>query len=163
MKIKARIDRVVPNGKVKAVASVSLDGKFVVKNLKIIDGRKGLFVSMPQESYQGQDGTTKYSNVFFALTNAARMDLQEAVLGAYQQHMDPQHKQQTRSNGQSAIPQEVQYQQEHYPNPPLPNPPLPYPPYPEQRYHEPQYPEPQYPDWVEDYDGGPVMDMGMGY
>lgn len=152
MKIKARIDRVVPNGKVKAIASASLDGKFVIKNLKIIDGRKGLFVSMPQESYQGQDGTTKYSNVFFALTNAARTDLQEAVLDAYQQHMDPQH-QQTRSNGQSAIPQEVQYQQEHYPNPPLPCPP-----YPEQRY-----PEPQYPDWVEDYDGGPVMDMGMGY
>ncbi len=157
MKINARIDRVVPGGKVKAVASVSLDGKFVVKNLKIIDGRKGLFVSMPQESYQGQDGATKYSNVFFALTNAARMDLQDAVLAAYQQYIDPQHKQ-ARSNGQSAIPQEIQYQQDHYPNPPMP-----YPPYPEQRYPEPQYPEPEYPDWVEDYDGGPVMDMGMGY
>ncbi len=144
MKINARIDRVVPKGKVKAVASVSLDGKFVVKNLKIIDGNRGLFVSMPQESYSGKDGATKYSNVFFALTNAARTELQDAVLEAYRQHLDPQRQQNPRQ-GQSNIPQEVQYQQEHYPTP---------------EYHQ-QYPEPQYPDWVEECDCGPVM--GMGY
>ena len=61
MKINARIDRVVPKGKVKVIASVSLDGKFVVKNMKVIDGNRGLFVSMPQESYPGKDGATKYS------------------------------------------------------------------------------------------------------
>lgn len=150
MKIKARIDRVIPNGKVKAVASVSLDGKFVVKNMKVIDGNHGLFVSMPQESYPGKDGATKYSNVFFALTNAARMELQDAVLEAYQQHMDPQHNQ-SRGSGQSSIPQEIRYQQEHYPTPEYLQPNAPYP----------QYPEPQYPDWVEECDCGPVM--GMGY
>ncbi len=112
MKINARIDRVVPKGKVKAVASVSLDGKFVVKNLKIIDGNHGLFVSMPQESYSGKDGATKYSNVFFALTNAARMELQDAVLDAYRQHLDPQRQQNPRQ-GQSNMPQEVPYQREH--------------------------------------------------
>lgn len=149
MKINARIDRVVPKGKVKAVASVSLDGKFVVKNLKIIDGNRGLFVSMPQESYSGKDGATKYSNVFFALTNAARMELQDAVLEAYRQHLDPQRQQNSRQ-GQSNIPQEVQYQREHYPAPEYHTP-----------YPEPQYPEPQYPDWVEECDCGPVM--GMGY
>ena len=69
MKIKAKIDRMVNSGNVKAIASVSLDGMFVVKNLKIMDGRKGLFVSMPQETYSGKDGQKKYSNLFFALTN----------------------------------------------------------------------------------------------
>ena len=53
MKIKAKIDRMVNSGNVKAIASVSLDGMFVVKNLKIMDGRKGLFVSMPQETFSG--------------------------------------------------------------------------------------------------------------
>ncbi len=149
MKINARIDRVVPKGKVKAVASVSLDGKFVVKNLKIIDGNHGLFVSMPQESYSGKDGATKYSNVFFALTNAARTELQDAVLEAYRQHLDPQRQQNPRQ-GQSNIPQEIRYQQEHYPTTEYHTP-----------YPEPQYPEPQYPDWVEECDCGPVM--GMGY
>lgn len=39
MKIKARIDRMVNTGNVKAIASVSLDGMFVVKNLKVMDGK----------------------------------------------------------------------------------------------------------------------------
>ena len=64
MKIKAKIDRVVNSGSVKAIASVSLDGMFVVKNLKVMDGRNGLFVSMPQESFTGKDGQKKYSNTF---------------------------------------------------------------------------------------------------
>lgn len=36
MKIKAKIDRMVNSGNVKAIASVSLDGMFVVKNLKVM-------------------------------------------------------------------------------------------------------------------------------
>ena len=79
MKIKAKIDRMVNSGNVKAIASVSLDGMFVVKNLKIMDGRKGLFVSMPQETFSGKDGQKKYSNLFFALTNSAKLELQETV------------------------------------------------------------------------------------
>lgn len=63
MKIKAKIDRMVNSGNVKAIASVSLDGMFVVKNLKIMDGKKGLFVSMPQETFSGKDGQKKYSNL----------------------------------------------------------------------------------------------------
>ena len=89
MKIKAKIDRMVNSGNVKAIASVSLDGMFVVKNLKIMDGKKGLFVSMPQETYSGKDGQKKYSNLFFALTNSAKLELQETVLQAYQQQIDP--------------------------------------------------------------------------
>lgn len=65
MKIKAKIDRIVNSGNVKAIASVSLDGMFVVKNLKIMDGRKGLFVSMPQETFSGKDGQKKYSKSVF--------------------------------------------------------------------------------------------------
>ena len=59
MKLEARIDRMVQKGNVKAIASVSLDGMFVVKGLKVMDGKKGLFVSMPQESFQGTDGKTQ--------------------------------------------------------------------------------------------------------
>ena len=56
MKVEARIDRMVQKGNVKAIASVSLDGMFVVKGLKVMDGRKGLFISMPQDTFQGRDG-----------------------------------------------------------------------------------------------------------
>ena len=79
MKLQARIDRMVQKGNVKAIASVSLDGMFVVKGLKVMDGKKGLFVSMPQESYPGKDGQKQYSNTFFALTNSAKMQHPKGV------------------------------------------------------------------------------------
>ena len=81
MKIKAKIDRMVNSGNVKAIASVSLDGMFVVKNLKIMDGRKGLFVSMP--SYKGQDG--EYHDLCFPTTPELRKQLNNAVSEAYKQ------------------------------------------------------------------------------
>ena len=127
MKINAKIDRMVNAGNIKAIASVTLDGQFVVKNLKVMDGRKGLFVSMPQESFTGRGGEKKYSNLFFALTNAAKMDLQDAVLQAYQQQMHPSDVPQ-----QTSSPQTSQL-------------------YRERQYPQPQYPEPQYPDWANDY------------
>ena len=140
MKIKAKIDRMVNSGNVKAIASVSLDGMFVVKNLKIMDGKKGLFVSMPQENYSGKDGQKKYSNLFFALTNSAKLELQETVLQAYQQQIDPNYTPK-QSYEEQGILQEVQHQREYYPQPP--------------------YPEPNYPDWVNDCDDG-MLPMEMG-
>ena len=92
MKIQAKIERLVKGGSVKAVASITLDGWFVVKNLRVVDGSKGLFVSMPQESYTDKNGDKKYSNIFFPITNAAKMELQDAVLQAYDQHLTKQHE-----------------------------------------------------------------------
>ena len=144
MNLKARIDRVVQKGNIKAIASVSLDGMFVVKNLKVMDGKKGLFVSMPQESFPGKDGQKQYSNTFFALTNSAKMQLQQVVLDAYQQHMDPKYVPQQGYSGHN-YPQECQYQHDHYPS----------------QQYAPQYPEPQYSDWVNDCNDGMFpMDMG---
>ena len=149
MKIKARIDRMVNTGNVKAIASVSLDGMFVVKNLKVMDGKKGLFVSMPQETYPGKDGQKKYSNTFFALTNSAKLALQESVLQAYQQQIDPSYVPRQDYGEQSyeeqGFPQEVQHQRDYYPQP---------------QYSQ-QYPEPQYPDWVNECDDG-MLPMEMG-
>ena len=124
MKIQAKIDRMVNKGNVKAIASVSLDGMFVVKNLKVMDGRKGMFVSMPQESYPNRDGNTKYSNTFFALTNSARMQLQETVLDAYKLSLDPNYVPKQTGPDYSDYPAACQYQQEQYPR--------------------------SYPDWTED-------------
>ena len=83
MKIQAKIDRVLQSGKLKAIASVSLGGMFVVKGLKVMDGKKGLFVSMPQEVFTGNDGKKQYSNLFFPMTNCAKEELQTAVLETY--------------------------------------------------------------------------------
>ena len=91
MKIQAKIDRLVKGGSTKAIASVTLDSWYVVKGLRVVDGKKGLFVSMPQESYMDK-GEKKYSNIFFPITNAAKMELQDAVLKDYDQYLDQQHE-----------------------------------------------------------------------
>ena len=143
MKIEARIDRMVQKGNIKAIASVSLDGMFVVKGLKVMDGRKGLFVSMPQESFDGQDGRKKYSNLFFALTNSAKMELQDAVLQAYQQQMGQGYGH-GQNYGRNPDRSGGQYRQGQYPN----------------QYQQ-TYPEPGYrnQDWASDYDDILPMDL----
>lgn len=88
MEIKARIDRMVHSGKVKAIASVSLDEKYVVKNLRVVEGNKGLFVAFPQETYTDKSQKKQYSNIFFPTTNSAKYDLEDAVLNAYRQALN---------------------------------------------------------------------------
>ena len=115
MKIEAKIDRTLQSGKLKAIASVFLDGMFVVKGLKIMDGQKGLFVSMPQEVFAGNDGKKQYSNLFFALTNSAKEELQGVVLKAYQQHMDHNTRHQSsRGGGGNHYPEHEQFIREHF-------------------------------------------------
>lgn len=115
MKIEARIDRLIQNGKLKAVASVSLDGMFVIKGLKVMDSKKGLFVSMPQEIVPGKDGQKQYSNTFFPLTNSAKTQLETAVLDAYKLRLDPNYVPR-QSQSHSRYPQQGQHRQ-HYPEP----------------------------------------------
>lgn len=113
MKIQAKIDRVLKSGKIKAIASVSLDGMFVVKGLKVMDGKKGLFVSMPQEVFAGNDGKKQYSNLFFPMTNGAKEELQTAVLDAYRLHMDPNYRPKpSQSRGDNFYPEHDHYIQE---------------------------------------------------
>ena len=76
-----------------------------------MDGKKGLFVSMPQETFTGKDGQKKYSNTFFALTNSAKVELQQVVLDAYQQQIDPSYVPK-QSYDRQEFSQEIQRQRE---------------------------------------------------
>ncbi len=68
-------------GKVKAFADVAIAGFLLVKGLRIVDGKKGLFVGMPRR--QGKDGQW-YSTVF-PLSEEVKSQLNEIVLEAYQE------------------------------------------------------------------------------
>ncbi len=87
MKVSARIDRFVKDSPIKAIASVTLDGMFVVKNLRVVDGANGCFVAMPQESYKDGPGSTKYRDTFFPMNKNARAALESAVMAAYDVEM----------------------------------------------------------------------------
>ena len=80
--VKVRIDRIVDydNSRVKAIASANI-GPFAVHGMRVIEGQKGLFVQMPQNSYL-KDGKQQYSDIFHPVTADARTDLYSKVLDA---------------------------------------------------------------------------------
>jgi stage V sporulation protein G len=73
----------VDDEKLKAFVSIVFDGDFVVTDIKIIHGPKGLFVSMP--SKKRKDGTFK--DIAHPLNNKMRQYLEEKVLAVYRQHV----------------------------------------------------------------------------
>jgi stage V sporulation protein G len=75
-----RLYRFEGESKIKAFCDVSV-GDFIVKGLKVLEGKNGLFLSMPQE--KSKDG--KWYNTFFPATKEARQLLTDLVLEAYQQ------------------------------------------------------------------------------
>jgi stage V sporulation protein G len=75
-----RLYRLDGESKIKAFVDVSI-GNFIIKGLKILDGKNGMFLSMPQE--KAKDG--KWYDTVFPVTKEARKSLTELVLEAYQQ------------------------------------------------------------------------------
>ena len=63
-----------------AFANITIDDELVIKGIKIVDGKKGLFVSMP--CTQGEDG--KYYDDVFPITKECRDYLTEYVLNSYE-------------------------------------------------------------------------------
>ena len=56
-----RVRKVAKDGKMKAVVSITLDEEFVVHDIKVIEGEKGLFIAMP--SRKAADGSTATSRI----------------------------------------------------------------------------------------------------
>jgi len=73
----------VDDEKLKAFVSIVFDQCFVVTDIKIIHGPKGLFVSMP--SKKRKDGTFK--DIAHPLNNQMRQYLEERVLSVYKQQV----------------------------------------------------------------------------
>ena len=45
-----RVRKITKEGKLRAVASITIDDEFVVHDIKVIDGEKGLFIAMPSKT-----------------------------------------------------------------------------------------------------------------
>ena len=73
----------VDDEKLKAFVSIVFDQSFVVTDIKIINGPKGLFVSMP--SNKRKDGTFK--DIAHPLNNQMRQYLEDKVLTVYRQQV----------------------------------------------------------------------------
>ena len=84
MNIKdVRVRKVEQDGKLKAVVSITIDNVFVVHDIKVIEGTRGLFIAMP--SKQAQDGT--YRDIAHPINTETREQLQTLILENYEKAM----------------------------------------------------------------------------
>ena len=79
-----RIKIVEATGKLKAVASITIDGCFVVHDIKILEGNRGLFVMMP--SRKSADGI--YKDVAHPINTETREMLKTVLVKAYSEKME---------------------------------------------------------------------------
>ena len=70
--------------KLKAFVNITFDNQFVIRGLKVINGKSGYFVSMP--SRKRPDGT--HQDIAHPVNNEARRFIEEQVLAAYQKELE---------------------------------------------------------------------------
>ena len=75
-----RVRKVGKEGKMRAVVSMTIDDMFVVHDIKVIEGEKGLFIAMP--SRRSADG--EYKDVAHPINSETRERIQTIILEAYE-------------------------------------------------------------------------------
>ncbi|GEN31275.1 stage V sporulation protein G [Cerasibacillus quisquiliarum] len=74
-----RLRRINTEGRMRAIASITFNGEFVVHDIRVIDGNNGLFVAMP--SKRTPDG--EFRDIAHPINSNTRAKIQDAVLEAY--------------------------------------------------------------------------------
>ena len=75
-----RIRKVAKEGKMKAVVSITIDNEFVVHDIKVIEGEKGLFIAMP--SRKAADG--EYRDIAHPINSDTRNMIRTLILEQYE-------------------------------------------------------------------------------
>ena len=78
-----RVRKVEKEGKMKAVVSITIDDEFVVHDIKVIEGVKGLFIAMP--SRRAADG--EFRDIAHPINSETRDHIQNIILEEYQKQM----------------------------------------------------------------------------
>ena len=79
-----RVRKITTGGKMKAVVSITLDNEFVVHDIKVIEGDKGLFIAMP--SKKAADG--EYRDIAHPINSATRESIQRIILEKYENTLE---------------------------------------------------------------------------
>ena len=79
-----RVRTVDSEGKMRAVVSITIDSVFVIHDIKVIEGEKGMFIAMP--SRKAADG--EYKDIAHPINSDTRTALQELILMKYQEALE---------------------------------------------------------------------------
>ncbi len=78
-----RVRKITKEGKMRAIVSMTLDNAFVVHDIKVIEGERGLFIAMP--SKKATDG--EYRDIAHPINSEARDSMQKIILECYEKAM----------------------------------------------------------------------------
>ena len=78
-----RVRKVAKEGKLKAVVSITMDDEFVVHDIKVIEGEKGLFIAMPSK----KTATGEYRDVAHPINSGTRDRIQDIILDKFREAM----------------------------------------------------------------------------
>jgi stage V sporulation protein G len=76
-----RIRKILSEGKMKAIVSVTIDDAFVIHDVKVVDGQNGLFVAMPSRKTPAGE----FRDIAHPISQQARDIIQSKVLEKYQE------------------------------------------------------------------------------
>lgn len=79
-----RVRKISKDSKMRAIVSITIDDEFVVHDIKVIEGEKGLFIAMP--SKKANDG--EYRDIAHPINSATRENIQNIILDAYENAID---------------------------------------------------------------------------
>lgn len=76
-----RVRKITKEGKMRAIVSITIDDEFVIHDIKVIEGEKGLFIAMP--SKKATDG--EYRDIAHPINSGTRESIQNIILEKYEQ------------------------------------------------------------------------------
>ena len=76
-----RVRRIAQSGKMRAVVSITLNSEFVVHDIKVIEGEKGLFIAMPSK----RTAEGEYRDVAHPINAQTRKLVEDAILAKYRE------------------------------------------------------------------------------
>ena len=79
-----RIRRLEGSNKMKAIVSITIDDEFVLHDIKVVDGEKGLFIAMP--SRKSAEG--RYRDIAHPIDSTMRQELQDLIVKKYLETMN---------------------------------------------------------------------------
>ena len=75
-----RVRKITKEGKMKAIVSITLDNEFVVHDIKVIEGEKGMFIAMPSR----QTANGELRDTAHPINSETRDNMQRVILEAYE-------------------------------------------------------------------------------
>ena len=76
-----RVRKITKEGKMRAIVSITIDDEFVIHDIKVIEGEKGMFIAMPNK----KTTNNKYKNIAHPINSGTRENIQKIILEKYEQ------------------------------------------------------------------------------